>query len=62
MKQKIRIVDKTGKKEKVIEREYNVPAKDHLAAQIKFRAHVFKPKKGKGSFKRNKRDIPDDDE
>lgn len=62
MKKKIRIVDKTGKKEKVIEREVNIPDKDHLAAQIKYRANVFKPKKGKGSFKRNKRVRPDDEE
>ena len=27
----------------------------HFNIQIKTRANVFKPKKGKGSFKRNKR-------
>ena len=31
-----------------------LPNKIHFEAQLKNRAHVFKPKKGKGSFKRNK--------
>ena len=32
-----------------------LPNKMHLEVQKNTRANVFKPKKGKGSFKRNKR-------
>jgi stalled ribosome alternative rescue factor ArfA len=32
-----------------------LPNKMHFETQLKTRSHVFKPKKGKGSFKRNKR-------
>ena len=31
------------------------PNKMHLSAQQTYKAQVFKPKKGKGSYKRNKR-------
>lgn len=37
------------------EGEYNMRNVDHFNVQRSTRAHVFKPKKGKGSFKRNKR-------
>lgn len=49
MRQKIRIVGLDGK---ALEKEFEVPNKAHLEAQIKFKASVFKPKKGKGSFRR----------
>ncbi len=32
-----------------------VPNKMHFEIQKTTRAHIFKPKKGKGSFKRNKK-------
>lgn len=32
-----------------------LPNKMHFETQLNTRAHVFKPKKGKGSYKRNKR-------
>ena len=32
-----------------------LPNKLHFDVQKTTRAHIFKPKKGKGSFKRNKR-------
>ena len=32
-----------------------LPNKMHLEVQQRTRANVFKPKKGKGSFKRNKK-------
>jgi len=50
MKRRIRFQDNIHKKETITEIE--IPAKDHLAAQQKFRANVFKAKKGKGSFTR----------
>lgn len=40
MKQKIRIVDKIHGK--VTEREFEVPNKAHLEAQIKFKSSVFR--------------------
>lgn len=55
MKHTITIIDKTGKKEKEITKSFNVPNKNLLQAQLTFRAQTFKPKKGKGSFKRNKK-------
>lgn len=49
MKQKIRVKGIDGK---VLEGEFEIPDKTHLEAQIKYRANVFKPKKGKGSYNR----------
>lgn len=52
MKRKFKLKDNiTGKD---IQGEINIPAKDHLEAQIKYPAKVQKPKKGKGSFRRVK--------
>lgn len=61
MKQKIKVIDHTtnkGKKtpegkEFVIESEMR--SYDHFEAQRKFKANVFKPKKGKGSYSRKNR-------
>lgn len=50
MKRKIRVT-LNGK---TIENEVEVRNLDHFNTQLKTRAHVFTPKKGKGSFKRNK--------
>ena len=55
MKRTITIIDKTGKKDKVIKHEFNVPDKNILEARLTFKAQTFTPKKGKGSFKRNKK-------
>lgn len=52
MKRKIKLVDNINKK--TIIKEVEIPNKAHLDAQIKFKARVFKPKKGKGSFSRQK--------
>ena len=53
MKRTYKIVDhKTGK---VITKEVKVRALDHFESQLKYKSSVYKPKKGKGSFKRNKR-------
>ena len=60
MKKKIRFVDNINNKETVT--EVNIPAKDHLEAQKKFKAVVFKPKKGKGSFRRNKTKVVAEEE
>lgn len=43
MRQKVRMIDKIDNK--VVEGTVNVPAKDHLAAQITYPAKVFKSKK-----------------
>ena len=53
MKKKIKVVDKTTGK--TTEGEIVIRDKAHFEAQLKNKAHVFKPKKGKGSFKRNKK-------
>jgi stalled ribosome alternative rescue factor ArfA len=50
MKQKIKVVDKVSGK--TIEKETEIRNLDHFEVQRKTRAHIFKPKKGKGSFKR----------
>lgn len=53
MKRKIKVTDKiTGK---VIEHETEVRNLDHFNVQLHTRAQVFTPKKGKGSYKRNKK-------
>lgn len=55
MKKKVVLHDNISGKD--LHGEINIPAKDHLAAQIKYKAKVFKPKKGKGSFRRKKNKI-----
>jgi stalled ribosome alternative rescue factor ArfA len=55
MKQTITIIDRTKKKTKEITKSFNVPNKNLLQAQLAFHSQTFTPKKGKGSFKRNKR-------
>ena len=46
MKQKIRIVDNTGRKPKVvIEKEVKIRDLDHFASQLKYRATVTRNKK-----------------
>lgn len=52
MKRTITIIDKTGKKDKVIKHEFNVPNKNILETRLTFKAQTFTPKKGRGSFKR----------
>ena len=55
MKQKVRVT-LDGK---IVEGEFNTRNTLHLEVQQRNRAQVFTPKKGKGSFKRNKRVIED---
>ena len=46
MKQKIRIIDNTGKNSKVvIEKEVKIRDLDHFASQLKYRATVTRNKK-----------------
>lgn len=59
MKQKYKVIDNTSGK--VIEVEKETQNSAHFETQIKFKAHVFKPKKGSGSFKR-KNKYPETDE
>lgn len=42
MKQKVKMVDNINNK--VIEKEFEIPNKMHLDAQIKYRANVFRDK------------------
>ena len=51
MKQKIKIIDKVSGK--TFEKETEIRDLDHFEVQRQTRAHVFKPRKGKGSFKRH---------
>ena len=53
MKRKIRLVDKINNK--VIEKEIEIPNKMHFNAQLSNPSHIFKPKKGKGSFTRKQK-------
>lgn len=53
MKQKIKIIDKVSKK--TIEKEVELRNLDHFNIQRRTRAHVYHPRKGKGSFRRNKK-------
>jgi hypothetical protein len=57
MKRKIRIIDQNNK---VIEKEFKVRDLELLEARQKHKAQVFIPKKGKGSFKRNKKVNPEE--
>jgi hypothetical protein len=43
MKQKIKIIDKVSGK--VLEKEVELPNKDHFNVQLKTKAHVFKNRK-----------------
>ena len=52
MKMKIKIKGLDGK---ILEREVKVRDLDHLEACKKYRSSVTIPKKGKGSYKRNKK-------
>ena len=52
MKIKIKIKDLNGK---ILEREVKVRDLDHLEACNKYKASIMIPKKGKGSYKRNKK-------
>ena len=52
MKIKIKIKDLDGK---ILEREVKVRDLDHLEACNKYKASIMIPKKGKGSYKRNKK-------
>lgn len=53
MKKKIKIIDNvTGK---TIEGSVIIRNKLHLEIQQKTKSQIFKPKKGRGSFKRNKK-------
>lgn len=45
-------VTSNGKEMKITETEVEVRDLSHLDAQIRFKSQVFKPKKGKGSYKR----------
>ena len=42
MKQKVKMIDNINKK--VVEKEFEIPNKMHLDAQIKYRANVFRDK------------------
>lgn len=53
MKRRIHLRDNISGKD--ITGTVEIPAKDHLAAQQKYKAVVFRPKKGKGSFTRRKK-------
>ena len=52
MKMKIKIKGLDGK---ILEREVKVRDLDHLEACNKYKASIVIPKKGKGSYKRNKK-------
>ncbi len=53
MKQRIHIHDEiTGKD---IVGTIEIPAKDHLEAQKRHKAIIFRPKRGKGSFTRKRK-------
>ena len=50
MKRRIHLRDNISGKD--ITGTVEIPAKDHLAAQQKYKAKIFRPKKGRGSFTR----------
>ena len=52
MKKKIKIKGLDGK---ILEREFKVRNLDHLEACKKYKSAIMIPKKGKGSYKRNKK-------
>lgn len=51
MKQKVKVTING----QTTEGSFSIRNLDHFDVQKNTRAHVFKPKKGKGSFKRNKK-------
>lgn len=51
MKQKVKLTDFNGN---VQIKEISIKEKDHLKAQQLFKSKIIKPKKGKGSYKREK--------
>ena len=53
MRTKLRFIDKIHNTETVT--EVIVPDKDHLEAQKRFRANIFRPRKGKGSYTRKQK-------
>ena len=57
MKQTIKVTTADGKS---VEGSMTIRNLDHFEVQKATRAHIFKPKKGKGSFKRNKRCFVDE--
>lgn len=59
MKRKIKVIDKTSGK--TFEGETEIRNLDHFEVQRKTRTHIFKPKKGKGSFKRRAKHQKKDD-
>ena len=54
MKKKIKIKGLDGK---ILEREVKVRNLDHLEACKKYKSSIMLPKKGKGSYKRNKKNF-----
>ena len=52
MRLKIKVKNFKGKKVQI---EKEIPAKDHLEAQKRYKSQTFKPKKGKGSFSRKQK-------
>ena len=52
MKMKIKVKDLDGK---ILEKEVKVRNLDHLEACKKYKSATIIPKKGKGSYKRNKK-------
>ena len=53
MKRKIKVIDKVS--DKVVEGEVEIRNDLHFEVQKKTRAQIFRPKKGKGSYRRNKK-------
>lgn len=57
---KIKVTSTLNNKKIVIEKEHKERNLMHLDSQIKFKSTIIKPKKGKGSFKRNKKGVNDE--
>ena len=53
MKQKIKVIDKVSGK--TIEEETEIRNLDHFNIQLRNRAHIFRAKKGKGSYTRKRK-------
>ena len=60
MKKKIKVVSKLGNQTVEINGEKSQRNTLHLQAQINNPSRVFTPKKGKGSYKRNKKEVYDE--
>ena len=54
MKQKIRIIDKTGKTPKVVIEEVKIRNLDHFASQLKYKATVTRNRKAYTRKKKHK--------